>query len=857
MNYQSISSSNNEINKSLSKLSSGIRITQSSEDASGLAISDNLRTHANGLSKALDNVNSAVAMAQIADKAMAEQSNIIDIVKQKLIQASTQTTSNEGRQTILKDINKLLERYDAIASNTNYNGLTLLQKSKTDMSKTDIMPFQVGEEDSSVISFGAIQANSAYGGIGQVDKIIISGDIKKYDIFAVNINNNPIYYVADDEDVGNTADKHNLVATKLMNALLASTEDIQIENSASGELTITAETLGAYLSYHQGTATFDNSFSFFSDAHYAPQTQTYTMRISGDIESGDIFTIGGASYTVQNESVAYQVAQKLVTAINSLPYPGATATIRYTPETEVILTANTSGVPFTNPTFSTTNVTAINDQAITSGIVLQSNVVEVLAQAEIPSKFSYNLTGTEIFTNSDTYSLTIDGITKTVNVTTSDTKLSVLNNFKTQFESDSSLSGITFAITASGLEFQASRNFTSSSSQSIDASSMQSSLTQDLVYEAEILYQAPQAKQIQYTLSGTVQAGDKFLIGSKTYTVQTSDTTLENIVDKLASGINGDYIAGYCCGAIAGIIASKDASGNLILTSSTPGVDFTTPSSSVVGVGLNTQLISQSTIHPPIANSYETYDKYYSIDGIVKDGNIFTIGTSTYTVQNSDLSNGDIVDGLVKAINGFGGLGVGGTPLPDIVARNELGKLVIRSIINPVPDFAVSSTNDMSNISVSELGSNISIDGDTITFTSGSNKYRSYTESLNTVYSDETQSLNRQNISMADSLLVLKNLWELDIPTAQYFLSIADNALNGLDSFRSDYGSLQNQMESISRTLMTEITNTKNAESVIRDVDYASEVTTLNKNEIISQSASFTQEKIKERHQEIIRLIEK
>ena len=56
---------------------------------------------------------------------------------------------------------------------------------------------------------------------------------------------------------------------------------------------------------------------------------------------------------------------------------------------------------------------------------------------------------------------------------------------------------------------------------------------------------------------------------------------------------------------------------------------------------------------------------------------------------------------------------------------------------------------------------------------------------------------------------------------------------------------------------MTEITNTKNAESVIRDVDYASEVTTLNKNEIISQSASFTQEKIKERHQEIIRLIEK
>ena len=857
MNYQSISSSNNEINKSLSKLSTGLRITQSSEDASGLGISDNLRTHANGLSKALDNASSAVAMAQIADKAMAEQSNILDVVKQKLLQASTKTTSNEGKQAILKDIKKLLGMYDAIASSTNYNGITLLQKSQTDISKTENMSFQVAEDANATISFGGIQANTSNGGIGQVDKIIISGDIKKYDVFAVNINNHPTYYVADDEDVGNTADKHNLVATKLMSKLLSSVGDIQIVNSASGELTITAETLGAYLTYHQGTATFDNSFSFFSDAHYPPQAQTYTMRISGDIESGDIFTIGGASYTVQNESSTYQVAQKLVTAINSLPYPGAIASVSSNFPVEIQFTASTPGSAFINPTFSTTNVIAISDQAITSGVVLQGNVVEILAQAEIPSKFSYDLTGTESFTNSDTYSLTIDGTTKTVNVTASDTRLSVLNNFKTQFESDTSLSGITHSITTNGLEFKASRSFVSSSSQSIDASSMQSSLTQDSTYQAEILYQAPQAKKVQYSLSGTVQAGDKFLIGSKTYTVQTSDATLENIVDKLVSGINGNSTTGYCCGPILGITASKDASGNLILTSSTPGIDFTTPSSSVIGVGLNTQLISQSTTHPPVANSYEIYDKYYSIDGIVKDGNTFMIGTSTYTVQNSDLSNSDIVDGLVKAVNGSSDLGVGGTPLSGVIARNESGKLVLRSIINPVPDFTVSSTNDMSGISVNELYSNISIDDDKITFTSGSNKYRQYKESLNSVYSDETQSLNRENISMADSLLVLKNLWELDVPTAQYFLSITDKALDGLNIFRSDYGSLQNQMESISRTLMTEITNTKYAESLIRDVDYASEVANLNKNEFVSQSASFTQQKIKERHQEIIKLIEK
>ena len=133
------------ISSSLEKLGSGLKINKAADDASGLSIADKLRTQASSLGQGINNANSASALIQIADKAMSEQSNILDIVKQKLIQASTSTTSTEGRESIRKDISKLLEQFDAIASQTNYNGTTLLQKSSTDSAKQDTLSFQLGE----------------------------------------------------------------------------------------------------------------------------------------------------------------------------------------------------------------------------------------------------------------------------------------------------------------------------------------------------------------------------------------------------------------------------------------------------------------------------------------------------------------------------------------------------------------------------------------------------------------------------------------------------------------------------------------------------------------------------------------
>lgn len=135
---------NKMASSSLEKLTSGMRINKASDDASGLAISDELRMQASSIAQGLRNANDGISMIQMADMAMSEQSNILDIIKTKLIQAKSDTTNGEGISSISQDIQKLLDNLDQIASNTNYNGTTLLQAGRFDKDISGGFVFQLG-----------------------------------------------------------------------------------------------------------------------------------------------------------------------------------------------------------------------------------------------------------------------------------------------------------------------------------------------------------------------------------------------------------------------------------------------------------------------------------------------------------------------------------------------------------------------------------------------------------------------------------------------------------------------------------------------------------------------------------------
>jgi flagellin len=168
---ESAANTNSNIASSLEKLSSGLRINKASDDASGLAIADKLRTQATSINQGVDNGSSAVTLLQIADKSMAEQSNILDIVKAKLIQANTDTTSSAGREAIAKDIGKLLEQLNNIGEQTNYNGRQLI--SGTDgTSGASVHTFQVGEKATDTISTAAITANTTGLSLGTLSSAV-------------------------------------------------------------------------------------------------------------------------------------------------------------------------------------------------------------------------------------------------------------------------------------------------------------------------------------------------------------------------------------------------------------------------------------------------------------------------------------------------------------------------------------------------------------------------------------------------------------------------------------------------------------------------------------------------------------
>ncbi len=145
----------NELDKSLSRLSSGLRINSAADDASGMAIADSLRSQASTLGQAISNGNDALGILQTADKAMDEQLKILDTIKTKATQAAQDGQSLKTRTMLQADINRLMEELDNIANTTSFNGKQLLSGNFTNQE------FQIGSQSNQTIkaSIGPTQSS--------------------------------------------------------------------------------------------------------------------------------------------------------------------------------------------------------------------------------------------------------------------------------------------------------------------------------------------------------------------------------------------------------------------------------------------------------------------------------------------------------------------------------------------------------------------------------------------------------------------------------------------------------------------------------------------------------------------------
>ena len=134
------------LSQSMERLSSGLRINSAKDDAAGLAISDRMTAQIRGLNQAARNANDGISLAQTAEGAMQEATNILQRIRELAVQSANDSNSAGDRASLQKEVSQLQQELNRIANTTEFNGKKLLNGQFTSQS------FQVGANKGQTIA---------------------------------------------------------------------------------------------------------------------------------------------------------------------------------------------------------------------------------------------------------------------------------------------------------------------------------------------------------------------------------------------------------------------------------------------------------------------------------------------------------------------------------------------------------------------------------------------------------------------------------------------------------------------------------------------------------------------------------
>jgi flagellin len=140
---RNLSSSQGLLYRSMQRLSSGLRINSAKDDAAGLGISDRMTAQIRGLNQAARNAQDGISLAQTAEGALQETTNMLQRMRELTVQAVNDTNSAEDRDSLDAEYQQLLLEIDRIAQSTTFNGVSLINGSGP-----AALTFQVGANNS-------------------------------------------------------------------------------------------------------------------------------------------------------------------------------------------------------------------------------------------------------------------------------------------------------------------------------------------------------------------------------------------------------------------------------------------------------------------------------------------------------------------------------------------------------------------------------------------------------------------------------------------------------------------------------------------------------------------------------------
>jgi len=158
---RNLSNTTVNLQKSLQRLSSGLRITRAADDAAGLAISEGFRADVRSLTQAQRNANDGISLLQIAEGALNEVSGLLIRQRELAIQSANGTLGTSERTTINNEYQDLTAEIDRIAAVTQFNGTNVLASGAA-------IDFQIGIDDgvNNRITIASVDARASAIGIG-------------------------------------------------------------------------------------------------------------------------------------------------------------------------------------------------------------------------------------------------------------------------------------------------------------------------------------------------------------------------------------------------------------------------------------------------------------------------------------------------------------------------------------------------------------------------------------------------------------------------------------------------------------------------------------------------------------------
>jgi len=174
-----------DLNKSLERLSSGLRINRAADDAAGLAIAEGFRSQVRGSRVASRNAQDGVNLVQTAEGALTESSNILQRIRELAIQAANGTNSTENRLSLDLEVRQLLEQLDDIALDTEFNGVLVLSSPQT-------LTLQTGPQQGQTLLIAVAGAKTDDLGVSGVSISTVAGavgSLSTVDIALQSINN--------------------------------------------------------------------------------------------------------------------------------------------------------------------------------------------------------------------------------------------------------------------------------------------------------------------------------------------------------------------------------------------------------------------------------------------------------------------------------------------------------------------------------------------------------------------------------------------------------------------------------------------------------------------------------------------